>query len=524
MHADVFISHANEDHEIALELREALEAAGVPCWIAPECIPPGHDWPELVAEALEQCPIFLFLHSPAANASKQVRREVIQADEADAILLRVNLVQGERLDIKLRHYFLRSQYVDAFAGDTWKDELVSTVLRELRGDPVEDVPAEEVRIAHFGTYSEALGSTGRWGQLVPLAWWLVCGILPAAAIVMEYGDDGVFLGKLWPHFFIYPVIVGFLVPVCLAAPVRYLLAERKLGLPILLFVGLGAAYVTYTDVAAGDPALWEYDDIQSLRLVRYGTSLQPDTAVVGLPGTPRLAGRPVIDSVPVMLVARTVVRDCPNLTLAGKTAGGVTNPACDTQRQALSVAMKAWRDGTNKRWSATHWAYVLALFVHVFTLGLGVASIALLLRMRLQRLSNEPALYGLMAIVFFMYFLWLPFRIVSLYEKTNLFGEIKPLTELPITLIVVLCYAVTFYLGWRAFRSWVVYVLMTVAGAALLYVAVMYPGVLFYIIGRSSDPMTYPMITIVLVLILWPLLGGGSLREQLPARALSRGR
>jgi hypothetical protein len=75
----VFISHASEDHAIALAVCEALEGRGVPCWIAPRDITPGKDYAEALYDAIGECTSLVLVFSQHSNRSPQVRREVERA-------------------------------------------------------------------------------------------------------------------------------------------------------------------------------------------------------------------------------------------------------------------------------------------------------------------------------------------------------------------------------------------------------------------------------------------------------------
>ena len=75
----VFISHSTKDKEIAETIRQHLESAGVPCWIAPRDIEPGADWTEGILHGIANARIFVLVFSSHANDSEHVRREVGRA-------------------------------------------------------------------------------------------------------------------------------------------------------------------------------------------------------------------------------------------------------------------------------------------------------------------------------------------------------------------------------------------------------------------------------------------------------------
>ena len=75
----VFISHASEDHAIAEAVCEAIEARGIPCWIAPRDITPGKEYAEALYDAIGECTSLVLVFSQYSNRSPQVRREVERA-------------------------------------------------------------------------------------------------------------------------------------------------------------------------------------------------------------------------------------------------------------------------------------------------------------------------------------------------------------------------------------------------------------------------------------------------------------
>lgn len=75
----LFISHSSEDRELASNIRTSLSLLGVPCWIAPEDIPPGADWAESIMTAIEEASALLLVGTGSSLSSGQVRREIERA-------------------------------------------------------------------------------------------------------------------------------------------------------------------------------------------------------------------------------------------------------------------------------------------------------------------------------------------------------------------------------------------------------------------------------------------------------------
>src|SRR5260370_12203407 len=75
----VFISHSTKNKPAADRVCAALEAAGIPCWIAPRDISPGTEWMEAIVAAIHASRAILLIVSSEAIDSPQVEREVLCA-------------------------------------------------------------------------------------------------------------------------------------------------------------------------------------------------------------------------------------------------------------------------------------------------------------------------------------------------------------------------------------------------------------------------------------------------------------
>ena len=72
----IFISHAQEDAELAHRLADSLKQAGRPVWIAPDDILPSEQWVEGINRGLDISGIFVVLITPQAVQSSWVRYEM----------------------------------------------------------------------------------------------------------------------------------------------------------------------------------------------------------------------------------------------------------------------------------------------------------------------------------------------------------------------------------------------------------------------------------------------------------------
>ena len=115
MSRDVFISYSTKDREAGEAVADALEGAGVSCWIAPRDIQAGESWGGSIIEALNDSKVMLLIFSSSANSSPQVVREVERATEKRVVVIPFRIEDVEpTADME---YFLRSRHwLNAFEG------------------------------------------------------------------------------------------------------------------------------------------------------------------------------------------------------------------------------------------------------------------------------------------------------------------------------------------------------------------------------------------------------------------------
>lgn len=93
----VFLSHASEDEQIALDVRAALELAGVHGWMAVRDIPAAGNYGAHITAAIRASEATVVLLSEAATKSIHVQREVSLAGRFNSLLVPI-LVGAEHLD------------------------------------------------------------------------------------------------------------------------------------------------------------------------------------------------------------------------------------------------------------------------------------------------------------------------------------------------------------------------------------------------------------------------------------------
>ena len=149
----LFVSHVSEDRAAALEIVDELERRGVPCWIAPRNVEPGHPFDDEIVAALDRCRAMLLIFSEHCNESEYIRREVTVAGESRKIIIpfRIEDVQPRR---GLRVRLSDLHWIDGFAAhERAIDELVK---RFAPSDAPPGRPAAKV--------SDAAGSVSPPGE------------------------------------------------------------------------------------------------------------------------------------------------------------------------------------------------------------------------------------------------------------------------------------------------------------------------------------------------------------------------
>ncbi|MBR4809108.1 MAG: toll/interleukin-1 receptor domain-containing protein [Bacteroidales bacterium] len=79
MNYDVFISYSRKDSKTAEEIYSTLSSAGLNCFIDKEGIAAGADFPEILANRIDESGVFLLLASKNAYQSKFTKNEILHA-------------------------------------------------------------------------------------------------------------------------------------------------------------------------------------------------------------------------------------------------------------------------------------------------------------------------------------------------------------------------------------------------------------------------------------------------------------
>lgn len=122
-----FISYAHVDTARMLAVRGILDGSGIETW-HDTSIDGGEDWNAVLEGQIRNCSLFVLVLSPAAAASRIVRRELRFADALEKPLLCIRLGETSLTD-GLAMLLLPLQWIDADRPDS--AERISTAARKL---------------------------------------------------------------------------------------------------------------------------------------------------------------------------------------------------------------------------------------------------------------------------------------------------------------------------------------------------------------------------------------------------------
>ncbi|HEV2842943.1 MAG TPA: TIR domain-containing protein [Chthoniobacterales bacterium] len=109
---DVFISHSAQNRDVADAVCEALEKAGIRCWVAPRDVRPGRTFPGEITRAIQKSRVMLLIFSSHSNNSEQVLREVQLATDSRLAIIRFR-IEDVALTDDLRYFLSSPHWLDA---------------------------------------------------------------------------------------------------------------------------------------------------------------------------------------------------------------------------------------------------------------------------------------------------------------------------------------------------------------------------------------------------------------------------
>jgi TIR domain len=128
----IFVSYSSPDQEKADKLRQALEFAGIGCWIAPRDLSAGTQWGAGIVEAINECEAVLVVFSAAANNSPQVAREMELAVSKRRPLIPIRVADDQPTN-DMQYFLGVSHWFNAYAKplDGYLPQIVGAVQNVL---------------------------------------------------------------------------------------------------------------------------------------------------------------------------------------------------------------------------------------------------------------------------------------------------------------------------------------------------------------------------------------------------------
>lgn len=108
---DVFISYSHINKPVADAICNTLEYNGLRCWYAPRDVGAGI-WAEKIADAIDQCRVFVLVFSEHSNSSDQVLKEITLAVESECIIIPFR-IDSTKMRGGIRYYLSDQHWLDA---------------------------------------------------------------------------------------------------------------------------------------------------------------------------------------------------------------------------------------------------------------------------------------------------------------------------------------------------------------------------------------------------------------------------
>ena len=120
--ADIFVSYASQDRDVAFRIVGFLEQQGITCWVAPRDVPPGVEYGQAIISGIEQSRALVLILSDQSNDSMFVRKEVERAVSKTKPVLPVRIREVTPSG-SLEFFISSAQWVDA-----WKSPMEQHLL------------------------------------------------------------------------------------------------------------------------------------------------------------------------------------------------------------------------------------------------------------------------------------------------------------------------------------------------------------------------------------------------------------
>lgn len=140
MKYDVFISYSRRDAEIIDRIESELNRYGISCFVDRSGINPGEDYAEVIAKALFESDLMLFVWSENSNQSRETANEVALAIDFEKTVIPFKIGKFQA-DYKLAYRLVRFNRIDAVTYNEQKIvELGEKIAHQLNRSLVVETP------------------------------------------------------------------------------------------------------------------------------------------------------------------------------------------------------------------------------------------------------------------------------------------------------------------------------------------------------------------------------------------------
>jgi TolB-like protein/cytochrome c-type biogenesis protein CcmH/NrfG len=128
--SNVFVSYASQDVAVANTVCAALEAAGLPCWIAPRDVLAGESYAGAIVQAINSCRMLVLVLSKSAIDSPHVLREVERASSKKRPVLSIRMDASD-LPPDLEYFLSANHWLDASGRPV--EQILPALVESVRG-------------------------------------------------------------------------------------------------------------------------------------------------------------------------------------------------------------------------------------------------------------------------------------------------------------------------------------------------------------------------------------------------------
>lgn len=184
--ADVFVSYASADRDVAFRIVGYLEEQGIHCWVAPRDVGPGVEYGQAIIDAIGEVRALVLVLSDQSNESQFVRKEVERAVSKTKPVLPVRIREVTPSGA-LEFYISSAQWVDAWKSpmEQHLGPLVAAIkaMGAPGSAPVRSTPAARPAPAGANRLVIGLGLAAVLGLGIAGTLWLTRAPAPADAPV-----------------------------------------------------------------------------------------------------------------------------------------------------------------------------------------------------------------------------------------------------------------------------------------------------------------------------------------------------